>query len=115
MAAIELTFIVLSCILLIYLIAAIGFHKRMPLVTELFYLVVYAISGIFYFSPRAWNWVNESFGVQLALDLILVIAVFFLFAACVRLYQKLEKTRQDITALAREVALANAIEPKKKE
>ncbi len=114
MAAIELTFIVLSSILLIYLISAFGFRKRVPLVTELLYLLVYIISALFFLFPQVWTLLNDGFGVQLALDLILVIAVFFLFAACVRLYQKLDKTRQDITALSREIALSLAVEPKKK-
>jgi hypothetical protein len=58
---------------------------------------------------------DGNFGVQLALNLILVMAVFFLFAGCVRLYQKSEKMRQEITTLARDIALAQSkVDGKKK-
>lgn len=113
MAAIELTFIVLSAVLLLYLLNARVTKKRVPLVTELAYLLVYAVSTLFFFFPRLFLWINVNFGVQLALNLILVLAVFGLFATCVKLYQKLDHVRQEITNLTRAVALLEPVKKKK--
>lgn len=111
MAAIETTFIVLSSILLIYLINAIISKKRVPLVTELLYLCMYAVSALFFFYPRVYTYLDTRFGIQLLLLLFLVIGFFLLFATCVRLYQKLDALRVEITNLTRVIALT---EQKKK-
>ena len=105
MTPIDLTFIVLTAIVLAYLFIWIISHRRLPLVVESVFLLMYVISTLFFFWPSTWDWLNESFGVQLLLDLVLVVAIFLLFGACVTLYRKLERSRQDITNLAREVAL----------
>lgn len=114
MAAIELTFIVLSSVLLIYLLSVFLFHKRLPLVTEIAYVLMYLVSTLFFVYPASWVWLNGHFGVQLLINLILVIAVFFLFGLCVRFYQKMELLRREITGVVREFALMQEVNKKSK-
>ena len=114
MTAIDITFIVLSSILLLYLLFGVLGRRRIPLVVELAYLGTYVISALFFFFPSFWQWLNSNFGVQLLINLILVIAVFGLFALSVRFYQKLELLRKEITAVVREHALLQETEKKSK-
>lgn len=83
-------------------------HQAVRRIIMLGFLVA-AASSVFF--PEAWTWLANLFGIGRGADLLLyllVLAFFGLMASSYRRFRQLENT---LTELARQLALATAIEP----
>ena len=104
MEFVTIFFVLLSVLVLGYLLVMSKSSVRMPVLAEVFFIVIYLSILIVVLFPQILRFVEETLGIGSAINFILAFSVFVLFFMVFVLYRKSEKQRHEITKLVREIS-----------
>ena len=90
--------------MLAYIFLSFRLQKRINLITEISFLCIYFIFLLVIIFPQSLRWFEKTFGVNSAINFIIYLSIFILFALIFMLYKKSENQRVEITKLTREIA-----------
>ncbi len=102
-----IVFSFIALIAIIYLYQKVSQNK-----SSLYYvlwIVLWFLIIIFAFVPELSNPLAKLFGIARGLDFLVIVAIIFIFYLIFKLYIKMDKIQQDMTAIVREIALKNEI------
>lgn len=102
-----LVFSFIALIAIIYLYQRVSQNK-----SSLYYIlwiILWFIIIIFAFVPDLSNSLAKLFGIARGLDFLVIVAIIFMFYLIFKLYVKIDRIQQDMTAIVREIALKNEI------
>ncbi len=99
------TFIILNFVMILYMLSS--FRKKVPLIFELSFILLYALNMIIVIFPRVVEILHFYFGIYNILVSILFIFIFILYILVYLLFVHIERQRKDITKLVTELALEN--------
>lgn len=105
MQFVSVFFLALSVLVLLYLAYVYIARSRAPLLLEIFYLIIYSIIVLIVLFPQILSSLEQTFGIQSALNFIIYLSIFIAYFLIFVLYQEKEIQRQEITKLTREIAL----------
>ncbi len=108
MEHINIFFIIISVVMLIYLVASSFNKKRVGLSTEIFFLLAYAFIAFLFIFPGSLSWIEDLLGIPSAINFFLYLAIFTAYFLILKMYRKTEEQRQEITQLTREIAILKA-------
>jgi small membrane protein len=69
-----------------------------------------ALLSIFLIFPNLFFYLSSFFGIERGIDIFVYFGILILFYLVLRLYFKLEKLRQDITILNREISIKESLQ-----
>lgn len=101
---ISVFFIFLSLIVLMYILYILKKLKRFPLISEIFFLGTYIIILLLFLFPNTLLLIQNTFGINSAINFIIYLSIFILYFIIFILYKKTEDQRVEITKLVREIA-----------
>lgn len=110
---ISVFFTFLSLITLLYILYILKKLKRLPLIYEIFFLGVYIIILLLFLFPNILDLIQNTFGINSAINFIIYLSIFILYFIVFILYKKTEDQRVEITKLVREIAYINVSKRKK--
>ncbi len=90
--------------MLTYIFLSFRLQKRINLITEISFLCIYFLFLLIIIFPEILRWFEKIFGVNSAINFIVYLSIFILFALMFVLYKKSENQRVEITRLTREIA-----------
>ena len=90
--------------MLAYLFLIFRLQKRINLISEIFFLCIYFFFLLIIIFPELLRWFEKIFGVNSAINFIIYLSIFILFALMFVLYKKSENQRVEVTKLTREIA-----------
>jgi small membrane protein len=79
--------------------------RTLSLFDALFILCLDALLSIFLIFPALFFYLSNFFGIERGVDIFIYFGILILFYLVLRLYFKIEKLRQDITKLNRELSI----------
>jgi hypothetical protein len=106
MESINLFFITVCAIGVFYVMyKTFRLGKRIPTGIDLLYLGFFGLIFTFFAFPSILRFLEVKLGFFSAISFFVYLAIIVAYVILLALYQKLEKQRNDITQLAREIAL----------
>ena len=102
-------------VFIIFFLSRVYLRSREKVIStkaSLFWLSVWVIALIGVILPATTSKIASLLGVGRGVDVILYLAISLLFYLVFRLYVVIEDVRREITALIREIALANSSKKK---
>jgi small membrane protein len=84
-------------------------HQAIRRVIMLIFIIA-ASSSVFF--PGAWTWVANLVGIGRGADLLLYLVVLIFVGFVATTYRRFRQLDSDVTRLARELALARALNPR---
>ncbi len=97
-------FILMSCLVVLYLIYTFWSGKRVSLLIEIFYLGIYVSIGLIFLFPQILTFIENLIGIKSAINFIVYLSIFVAYLLILTLYWKTEEQRTHITKLVREIA-----------
>lgn len=110
---ISIFFLLMSICVIGYLLYIYKSRKRVHLLAEIFFIGAYSFVFIIFLYPPILTWIEETLGVESAINFIIYLSIFIAYFLLFILYNKTEQQRLEITKLVREIALMRKNEKKK--
>ncbi|MFW5704357.1 MAG: DUF2304 family protein [Nanoarchaeota archaeon] len=107
-------FILLNLFVLVYIIKLFLQNKRIHIVSELLFGLIYSLVLLIVLFPQILTIIENVFGIQSALNLIIYLSIFVAYFLIFNLYNDKETLRAEITKLTREIALMKSERKNKK-
>lgn len=97
----------IALIAIIYLYQRVSQNKSPA--SYVLWIIVWFLIIVFAFIPELSNPIARVFGIARGLDFLVIVAILFMFYLIFKLYMRVDKFQQEMTALVREIALRNEI------
>lgn len=98
-------FSLIALIAILYIYSKVSSKKSSAIYT--FWILIWLLIIIFAFMPELSNPIAKIFGIARGLDFLIIVSIILVFYLIFKLYMKVDKMQQDLTALVREIALNN--------
>ena len=104
MTTLTIIFAVLSVVMIGYIIYSTSKSKRISLLSEIFYILIYLAVFLVAVFPKFFDEVAELFGVYDLEKFLILGGIFLSYILIFQMYKQTEIQRGEITALTRQIA-----------
>ena len=104
MTTLTIIFAVLSVVMIGYIIYSTSKSKRISLLSEIFYILIYLAVFLVAVFPKYFDEVAELFGVYDLEKFLILGGIFLSYILIFQMYKQTEIQRGEITALTRQIA-----------